>query len=112
MSATARTPSGDGDPLGMMLAGTAAWYRRRFRLRNATVSGGYAVHAVRMVTWFGGLMVPAPACRVGIGSWNLSDLHPSMLPVSCLRCRRLRHDGGDDGVEAGPTVVPFQQPLY
>lgn len=110
MSATARIPDGTGDPLAMILAATAELYRRRFRLRNATVSRGYAVHAVRLVTWLGGLMVPAPACHVGIGSWNLSDLHPSMLPVSCQRCLRLRHH--DDEVEDGPTVVPIQPTLY
>jgi hypothetical protein len=95
----------------MMLAATAAWYRRRFRLRNAAVTSGYAVHAVRLVPWFGGLLVPGPACRVGIGSWNLTDLHPSILPVSCQRCLRLRH-AHDDEFEDGPTVVPFQPPLY
>ena len=86
----ATAPAPDTDPLGAVLAGTAAWYRRRFRLRNCRIAGGRAVHAVRLVPWIGGVEVPAPACRVGIGDWRLSVLDPTAQPVTCGRCRRLR----------------------
>jgi hypothetical protein len=78
------------DPVGAVLAGTAAWLRRRFVLRNARVTGGRVVHAVTMVRWVGGVQVPAPACHVGIGGWDLlSALEPTHADVTCGRCRRL-----------------------
>lgn len=97
------------DPLGAVLAGTAAWYRRRFGMRNCRVAGGRAVHAVRMVTWVGGVQVPAPACHVGIGSWDLSALEPSTQPITCRRCQRLRVDRAFDGDRPGS---PIQLALY
>lgn len=101
----------DPDPLGQVLAGTAAAYRRRFELRNCRVgrSTGAAVHAVRLVRWVGGVEVPAPACHVGIGGWDLSALEPSTQPVTCRRCLRLRPDDTADG--AGPVPAPLQLPL-
>jgi hypothetical protein len=101
-------PDAASDPLGAVLGGTAAWYRRRFAMRNCRVGGG-AVHAVRMVTWVGGTQVPAPACHVGIGGWDLTALEPSTQPVTCRRCLRLRDD---DTAGDGPVASPVQLPLY
>lgn len=80
------------DPLGAVLSGMAGWYRRRFILRNGRIAGCRAVHAVRMVRWIGGVEVPAPACHVGVGGWDIAVLEPTGSEVTCGRCRRLHPD--------------------
>ena len=92
-----------------MLGGTAAWYRRRFAERNCRVGSSDVVHGVRLVPWLGGVEVPAPACDVGIGGWDLSALEPVTAPITCRRCQRMRPDRAITG--DGPNTAPRQLPL-
>ena len=50
------------------------------------IRGHGTVHDVRSQEWLGGLMVPAPACGIGISGFDLSALEPTMASVTCLRC--------------------------
>lgn len=76
--------------IGEMFARYAAHVMDRYAGgANARVRGGHVVHAVRAEQWIGELRVPAPACHVGIGSWDLGVLEPTAEPVTCARCAHL-----------------------
>ncbi|WP_199440511.1 hypothetical protein [Umezawaea beigongshangensis] len=45
-----------------------------------------AVHGIRPQAWIAGIVVPAPTCHVGSGSWDFTRLVPTTDPVTCGRC--------------------------
>jgi hypothetical protein len=69
------------------LAGVAAQAASQFvDGRNGRVRGSRVVHAVHLARWLGQIQVPAPACHVGIGSFDLAALVATDAPVTCNRC--------------------------
>ncbi|WP_019819364.1 hypothetical protein [Saccharomonospora saliphila] len=83
-----RTLGGRTDPTSTHLRMLAAAQRRRFEGRAMRVGRSDIVHAVRLRRWVGDEEVPAPACRVGTDTPDVSDeLRPvTDRPVTCRRC--------------------------
>lgn len=67
-------------------AGVAAHAVERFAGRNGRVRGSAVVHAVHTERWLAEILVPAPACRVGVAGFDLAALVPTNDPVTCARC--------------------------
>jgi hypothetical protein len=90
MSVTVVQPQQDvsGDPqwIGDVFRSLAADAARRFQGRTARVHDSPIVHAVRLESWIGDVLVPAPLCHVEIGGFAMSALTPSTAPVTCAPC--------------------------
>ncbi|MBA8929010.1 hypothetical protein BC739_006228 [Kutzneria viridogrisea] len=76
------------DPLSVLLSSTAAHARQRFERRNGRLGSSTTVHAVHSQQWIGGVLIPAPACHVGTGTWDFTRFEPTNDPVTCGRCLR------------------------
>ncbi|HLL67544.1 MAG TPA: hypothetical protein VK453_17800 [Micromonosporaceae bacterium] len=74
------------------LANIAAQAVRRFAGHHARVRGSAVVHQVHTERWIAEVVVPAPACRIGVAGWDLlGALTPTDEPVTCARCLRAAH---------------------
>jgi hypothetical protein len=76
------------DPLSVLLEGTADQARRRFDQRNGRLGNSSTVHAVHLQRWLGDMLIPAPGCHVGTGTWDFTRFEPTKDPVTCGRCLR------------------------
>ena len=86
------------DPLSALLEGTAAHARQRFDQRNGRLGSSTTVHAVHLQRWLGEMLIPAPGCHVGTGTWDFTRFVPTTDPVTCGRCLRspqVRQAAGD-----------------
>ena len=76
------------DSLAGLLNSVATHEADRFRDHQLVIRRSRVVHDLGWLRWMAGIVLPAPACHVGVAGWALEDLHPTLDPVTCLRCLR------------------------
>lgn len=81
------------DSLAGLLTSVATHEADRFRDHRLVIRRSRVVHDLGWLRWMAGIALPAPACHVGVAGWALEDLHPTLDPVSCLRCLRAAPGG-------------------
>jgi hypothetical protein len=74
------------ESLAGLLTSVATHEAGRFRDHRLVIRRSRVVHDLGWLRWMAGIVLPAPACHVGVAGWALEDLHPTLDPVTCLRC--------------------------